>query len=72
MAESIITITLRRAALIAGFGYILMFGTPIAEFIVFQKLVDFGNAVNTVHNIATNIPLFRYDIFFILSIFWVI
>ena len=64
MTEFINKITLRRAALIAGFGYILMFGTPVAEFMVFQKLVDFHNTATTVHNIATNITLFRCGIFF--------
>lgn len=56
--------TLRRAALIAGLGYILMFGMPIAGFMAFQKLVDFNNTQGTVHNIITNIALFRYGIFF--------
>ncbi len=64
MTEFVNKITLRRAALIAGFGYILMFGTPVAEFMVFQKLVDFDNAAGTVHNIATHTALFRYGIFF--------
>ncbi len=55
-------LTLRKASLIAGFGYILMFGTPIAEFMVYHKLVDLRNAGLTVKNIQSNLVLFRYGI----------
>lgn len=59
-------LTLRKAALIAGFGYILMFGTPIAEFVVFNKIVDLHNGEATVKNIAAHLALFRYGILFYL------
>jgi hypothetical protein len=55
-------LTLRRAALISGFGYILMFGTPIAEFAIMDKLVNMNNAESTVKNIMSNISLFRHGI----------
>jgi len=56
------TITLRKAALIAGFGYILMFGTAIAEFTVMNRLVDLNNGASTVKNITDNLTLFRHGI----------
>jgi hypothetical protein len=55
-------LTLRQASLIAGFGYILMLGTPITEFLVWGKLVDFSNAQATTKNIADNLPFFRTGI----------
>ena len=56
------TITLRRAALIAGIGYILMLGTPIAENLFYNNLIDLHHAHQTVKNIAQNMMLVRYGI----------
>ena len=55
-------ITLRKAAWIAGFGYLLMFGAPVSEFLVFPRLVDLGNGETTINHIRANLSLFRYDI----------
>jgi hypothetical protein len=55
-------ITLRKAAWIAGIGYILMIGTPIAENVFYYNLVDLSNASKTVTNIEANIPLVHYGI----------
>jgi hypothetical protein len=55
-------ITLRKAALIAGIGYILMIGSPIAESMFYHNVVDVSNANNTVKNIAANTALVRYGI----------
>jgi uncharacterized membrane protein YuzA (DUF378 family) len=62
MTASISNITLRRAALIAGIGYILMIGSPIAETMFYHGLVDSGNAARTVKNITANTELVRYSI----------
>ncbi|MBI1781963.1 MAG: DUF4386 domain-containing protein [Sphingobacteriales bacterium] len=64
MAIFPLKMTLRKAAIFAGFGYILMFGTAIAEFTVMGKLVDMNNGDLTVKNISTNLPLFRHGIMF--------
>jgi hypothetical protein len=56
------SISLSKAAWIAGFGYILMFGTAISEFAVMDKLVDMNNAESTFKNLVSNLPLFRYGI----------
>jgi hypothetical protein len=53
---------LGTAALIAGFGYILMFGTPLAEVLVVHKLFDWNDALATLTNISANSGLFRYGI----------
>jgi hypothetical protein len=53
---------LRRAALIAGIGYLLMMATPFAEFFVFPKLVIPGNLEETAKNIIANVALFRLAI----------
>jgi hypothetical protein len=53
---------LRRAALIAGIGYLLMMATPFAEFFVFPKLVVPGNIEETAKNIIANVALFRLAI----------
>jgi hypothetical protein len=62
MTTSTGNITLRKAALLAGIGYILMIGSPIAESMFYYKLVDLHNANETVKKIATNIILVRYGI----------
>lgn len=65
MTTSTNNITLRKAALIAGIGYILMIGSPIAETMFYHGLVDLSNATSTVKNIAANAALVRYGIIFI-------
>jgi hypothetical protein len=62
MTTSTSNITLRKAALIAGIGYILMIGSPIAESVFYSGLVDLSNAAKTVKNIAANPGLVRYGI----------
>jgi hypothetical protein len=62
MTTSTSNITLRKAALIAGIGYILMIGSPIAETMFYHGLVDLSNATKTVKNIAANAALVRYGI----------
>lgn len=56
-------ITLRQAALIAGFAMLIMGLTPFAEFAVYQKLVIPGNIEETVQNILANKRLFLTGIF---------
>jgi hypothetical protein len=56
-------ITLRKAALIAGIGYILMIGSPISETMFYHNLVDLSNANKTVTNIEANTALVHYSIF---------
>lgn len=63
MANQSINISLGRAALIAGLAYILMMGTPFAEFLVFQKLVITGNIAETTKNISTHQGLFISGLF---------
>jgi hypothetical protein len=62
MTTSTSNITLRRAALIAGIGYILMIGSPIAESMFYHNLVDLSNANQTVKNLVANTVLVRYGI----------
>jgi uncharacterized membrane protein YuzA (DUF378 family) len=62
MATSISNITLRKAALIAGIGYILMIGSPIAESMFYHGLVDLSNATKTVKNITGHAALVQYGI----------
>jgi hypothetical protein len=62
MTTSTTNITLRNAALIAGIGYILMIGSPIAETMFYHGLVDLSNATKTVKNIAANTALVHYSI----------
>ena len=50
-------LTLRQAALIAGFGYLLM-PVAYAEFSIMPKLVIRGNIEQTVQNLATHGKLF--------------
>ena len=54
-------VTLRQAALIAGFGYLLM---PVvyAEFSIYPKLVIPGNIEQTVHNLVAHERLFAVAI----------
>jgi len=50
-------LTLRQAALVAGFGYLLM-PVSYAEFVIYPKLVIPGNVEQTVQNIVTHGGLF--------------
>ncbi len=57
-------VTLRQAALIAGFGILIMvFTTPFAEFFIYPKLVISGDIEKTAQNIATNQGLFLVGFF---------
>ena len=57
-------ITLRQAALIAGFGILIMaFAAPFAEYMVYPKLVIPGDIEGTTANIAANMGLFVAGIF---------
>jgi len=62
MATSTSNITLSKAALIAGIGYLLMIGSPIAESMFYHGLVDLSNATKTVKNIAANAELVHYAV----------
>src|SRR5450432_2118388 len=62
MTTSTSNITLRKAASLAGIGYILMIGSPIAESMFYHKLVDLHNASETVKNITANTMLVRLGI----------
>ena len=60
---SIIEISLRDAARIAGFGYLMVFIFGIfGNFFVFEKLIVPGDAVTTANNIKANESLFRFGI----------
>jgi hypothetical protein len=54
--------TLRKAALIAGIGYILMIGSPVAESMFYHGLVDLRDATGTVKNITDHAALVHYSI----------
>ncbi|WP_422083758.1 DUF4386 domain-containing protein [Ulvibacterium sp.] len=54
----------QKAGLISGIGILIMVLTvPIAEFVIFPKLVDYGNAKITFNNITENGSLFTLGIF---------
>jgi len=55
-------ISLRAAAITAGVGYLMMMGTPFAEFYVLEKLIVPENMAETAKNILANEALFRYGI----------
>jgi hypothetical protein len=61
-AKSYAGVTLRQAALVAGFAYLL---NPVsyAEFSVYPKLVAANNAAQTVQNISAHPGLFAVAIF---------
>lgn len=64
-------ITLRQAALIAGFGVlIVVFASSFAESFVYPKLVVPGNIQETVQNMAANKGLFIAGIFSYLITFF--
>jgi len=53
----------RKAALVAGFGLLIMFFAAIfANFFVIEGLIVPGDAQTTVHNIMANESLFRFGI----------
>jgi hypothetical protein len=54
--------TLRQAAVTAGFGYLLM-PVAYAEFSIYPKLVNSGNFAQTVQNIALHGRLFLAGVF---------
>ena len=54
-------ISLRDAALVAGFGYLLT-PTPFAEFYIWPHLVIAGDAVKTIQNIQSHQDLFAAGI----------
>jgi hypothetical protein len=60
-AKSYDGVTLRQAALVASFAYLL---NPVsyAEFSVYPKLVDANNAAQTVQNISAHPGLFAVAI----------
>jgi hypothetical protein len=60
-------ISLSKAALIAGISLLVMLlTTPFAEFSIFPKLIDSGDATKTAENIINNKHLFSIAIFLIL------
>jgi len=62
--------TPRRAALIAGVGYLLIFALAIfANFIVREGLIESGNAAATFANIAESEFLFRLGLVGFLAVF---
>ena len=72
MTNRIADISLRKAARVAGFGYIIIFISGIfANFFVLQSLIVPGDAATTANNIMANEMLFRIGIvsFIIMVIF---
>ena len=64
MTNRIADISLRKAARIAGFGYLIIFMSGIfANFFVLQSLIVPGDAATTANNIMANELLFRIGIF---------
>src|SRR5260370_37034589 len=64
MTNSTTGISLRNAALIAGFAILMMaIAAPFAEFFVYPKLVVSGNAAETAKNIIAHKTLFASGIF---------
>ncbi len=62
--------TPRRAALIAGIGYVALFALAIfANFLVREGLIVEGNAAQTAVNIAASEPLFRAGLVGFMAIF---
>jgi hypothetical protein len=64
MTNRIADISLRKAARVAGLGYLIIFISGIfANFIVLQSLIVPGDAATTANNIMANEMLFRIGIF---------
>ena len=57
-SSSVAGLSLRQAALIAGFALLIMGGTPFAEFYAYARLVDLDDIPATVNNIAAQPDLF--------------
>lgn len=75
MTESIVDISLRKAAIIAGFSYLIIFILGIfANFFILESLIVPEDAVTTATNILANNEQFRLGIlsFTIMVIFDVI
>jgi len=63
MTNGIMNLTLRKVAIIAGLGYLVVFILGIfANFIAFENLIVAGDAVTTADNILSNELLFRLGI----------
>jgi len=63
MTNRIADISLRKAAIVAGFGLLIMtIFAVFADFFVFQKLIVPGNATTTANNIMADEMLFRTGI----------
>jgi hypothetical protein len=56
-ARSYDGVTLRRAALVAGFGYLLTLFFPYADFSIYPKLLVASNADQTALNISSHLGL---------------
>jgi hypothetical protein len=64
ITHSIVDISLRKAARVAGFGYLIIFISGIfANFFVLQSLIVPGDAAATANNIMASELLFRIGIF---------
>lgn len=64
MTNKIPDISQRKAAIVAGFAYLIIFILAIfANFFVLERLVVLGDATTTANNIMTNELLFRIGIF---------
>lgn len=57
------SISLPAAAVISGIGYLMMMGTPFAEFYALEKLVVNGNMSETASRLLADPTLFRHGIF---------
>lgn len=69
---SALAVPRRRAAIIAGVGYVLLFGLAVfANFAVFETMVVPGNAAATTANIAADPTLFRLALGAFLVVFLV-
>src|SRR5579871_3645522 len=62
MNHSSNNLSLSKAALLAGIGYVLMMATPFVEFYALPKLIVSGDGAATVKNLIDQEALFRYAI----------
>lgn len=70
MTNQTVDISQRQAALVAGFGLLIMFFTAIfANFFVVQRLIVPGDATVTAQNIMANEMQFRLGLFTFLVVF---